>query len=200
MVGWSTQAWTSVASSVLSVGECKELQPYCGGQKPFPVLEKKFECQFDWNRIQKPGTFFLLRSRMYTPIDELPPCDLRIFLATKKGPQWIHALLLVIELHVLFLWCCILWPRLFFVTSFFVVSFTASFTEVRIYVSTTYRVRVVYMFTLVPRVLRFNSPVFVSLFSNPFMQFHCPLAPKISTSSLAQRWLHYCWGQWCFAW
>ena len=93
------------------MGECKELQPYCGGQKPFPVLEEKFECQFDWNRIQKPGTFFLLRSRMYTPIEELPPCDLRIFLATKKDRSE--------SMH-----CCLLSSCMsFFVVLYFVTSF-----------------------------------------------------------------------------
>ena len=60
----------------------------------------------------------------------------------------------------------------------FVVSFSAIFTEVRIYVSTTYRVRVVYMFTLVPRVLRFNSPVFVLPFLKPFYAVPLSIGPK----------------------
>ena len=85
--------------------------------------------------------------------------------------------------------CCLLsscmsfFVVLYFVTSFllwprFVVSFTASFTEVRIYVSTTYRVRVVYMYSLVPRVLRFNSPVFVLPFLKPFYAVPLSIGPK----------------------
>ena len=63
------------------------------------------------------------------------------------------------------------------------VSFTASFTEVRIYVSTTYRVRVVYTFTLVPRVLRFNSPVFVLPFLKPFYAVPLSIGPKNNDDS-----------------
>ena len=100
-------------------GECKELQPYSGGQKPCQSW-RKFECHYDWNRTQKPGTFLLLQSRTYTPIDELSPCDLRICSGDKKRPQWFHALLFVIECMSNF--CGAVFRDLVFVISFFVVS------------------------------------------------------------------------------
>ena len=89
-------------------GECKELQPYSSSQKTFFSLGVKFESRYDWNHIQKPGAFFLLQSRMYTPIDELPPCDLRSFLATKRGCSESMHLLCVIGFAFPFSWCDVL--------------------------------------------------------------------------------------------
>ena len=97
-------------------GECKELQPYSGGQKPFSVLEKSL------NAIM---TGIVSRS-LVPSFSFKVGCTLRLmnfprvtweFSGDKKGPQWIHALLFVIELHVLFcgaVFCDLvyfLWPR-----------------------------------------------------------------------------------------
>ena len=197
MAGWSTEAWRSVASSVLSVGNVRSCNHTAAVKNLFQ----------SWRKVWKPlrleahpeaWRLFLLQSRMYTPIDELSPCDLRIFLATKKGCSE--------SMHLLYI-------TNFCISSFVVRCFVISIFRDAVFVDVFYgfhggqsicqydvsRTRGLYVYTLFPRVLRFNSPVFVLPFSNPFMQFHCPLAPRISTSSLEQRWLHYCWGQWCFA-
>ena len=55
---------------------------------------------------------------------------------------------------------------------------------------------VVYLF--VPSVCVFWLSSFVSLFSNPWLLFHVHCPPRISTSSLAQRWLPYSWGAMVF--
>ena len=196
MVVWSTQAWSSVASSVLSVGNVRSCN-HTAAVKHLVSLGESSNAIMTGIVPRSLAPFFSFRVGRTLRLMNFPRVTWEFVLATKKAAV-IPCTVVCHRVHVQFLWCCISWPR--FCDLVFCGFFTASFTEVRIYVSTTYRVRVVYMFTLVPRVLRFNSPVFVSLFSNPFMQFHCPLALKISTSSLAQRWLHYCWGHWCFAW
>ena len=58
-----------------------------------------------------------------------------------------------------------------------------------------------YIYDLVPRVLRLLHLLVSPFLTSQQETLSCPrpLCPKISTSSLVQRWWPYCWAQWCFA-
>ena len=165
MASWSTQAWHSVASSVLSVGNVRS----CNHTAAVKNL-----CQ-SWRKVWKPFLTGTMSSSLATSFSFKVGCKLRSmnfprvtweFSGDKKGLRWIHAFVVHCRVCIPIFVLQFLWPIL--CDPVYVFSFLR-FSEIRIYVSTTYRVRVVYICNLVPRVLRVNSPVSLSSFSQTLL-------------------------------
>lgn len=89
--------------------------------------------------------------------------------------------------------CAILFLCAVMFTDMSLVGFSFSSSAVRIYV----RRRIAYAWlciNLVPRVLRsYLPPLPLFVFTHGCLKVHVHWPPRISTSSLAQRWLHYSW-------
>ena len=136
-----TQTWVTHVFPTQK-GECKELPSYSSCQRLLSAREKAQP--FNWKPFQKSGGSFFSRSRMYTPIHEISPCDSsKHFMATKKGPEFFHSV--DERCQFLICWCCIVTVFDFnFFVEYFLEQSLRFFTAVRIYVNaSTYRVRVV---------------------------------------------------------
>ena len=124
------------------------------------------------------------------------PVWLENFLATKRDCGEFTHLLCIVEFA--FPFSCCNFCDLYFVIPFtcfpFCVSRRSEYMSAR---------RIAYAWlciNLVPRVLRFYFlPLPLLCFAHGWFDVHVHLLPRISTSSLVQRWLPYFWAQWCFA-
>ena len=165
MASWSTQAWHSVTSSVLSVGNVRSCNHTAAVKNLFQ----------SWRKVWKPFLTGTMSSSLATSFSFKVGCKLRSmnfprvtweFSGDKKGLRWIHAFVVHCRVCIPIFVLQFLWP--IFCDPVYVFSFLR-FSEIRIYVSTTYRVRVVYICNLGPRVLRVNSPVSLSSLSQTLL-------------------------------
>ena len=110
--------------------------------------------RLNWKHVQKRGRQVFSQSRMYIPIDENSPRDSSQNFWQKEGPLCFHPL--VVRCRILHVRSAMRRLMIQLLLDSFCKGFYENFTPVGIYVSTTYRVRVVAIqITSVPRVVRF---------------------------------------------
>ena len=105
-------------------GECKELQPYSSGQKPFSVLEKSLEAFLTGTMSSSLATSFSFKVGCKLRSMNFPRVTWE-FSGDKKGLQWIHAFVVYGRVCIPILVVQLLWPD--FCDPVFVISFMRFF-------------------------------------------------------------------------